>query len=534
MRRPALLLAVTILTLGSPVALFAAESPAPAHAAPTQAAPTPAAAPAEFGTDWDDPRTAAPPIAKPPTRSCAVTIVDHRFAGYDPYRSSYAPPAACPGPWAKVVLRLDGAVKGRQFDRLGALAIGDVTVFKTSTPEPSAEGIRWSVEKDLTGYASLLRDPRPVTMWLGNTVDDTYTGVLDVQVSLTFYVADRRHPAEATATDVLALGAPGRDGPDLTGTLTVPRNTERLLAEVYATGSGGGCEEFWYLTAPGGYSCPADSPYREVQVLLDGRVAGIAAPYPHIYTGGWSNPFLWYVLAAPRAFDIRPLRYDLSPYLGLLTDGAPHRVSVRVVGVPAGQAGWDTPVSFLAWRDPGTTQVTGALLAHHVGESRNDVTTGDHTVTTHTVTTHTVTTHAGHSLDAAGYLRTSHGVLPTALHQRVSNDSVHRWGADENPDALTATWADESWSVVGTEVSHAADRYAIDGSITVSPENRLTTTITVTDAGIGFEDTYRGEASFTLGVPREQRHAVGTSEERYRAGGETRVIRTRNGYVLPG
>jgi len=106
--------------------------PSAAHAAPP---------PAEFGTDWDDPRTAAPPVEKPPTRSCTVQIVDHRFAGWDPYQSSYSPPAPCPGPWAKVVLRMDGAVAGRQFDRLGWLNIGDVQVFKTSTPEPSVDGI---------------------------------------------------------------------------------------------------------------------------------------------------------------------------------------------------------------------------------------------------------------------------------------------------------------------------------------------------------------------------------------------------------
>ncbi len=511
--------------------------PSAAHAAPP---------PAEFGTDWDDPRTAAPPVEKPPTRSCTVQIVDHRFAGWDPYQSSYSPPAPCPGPWAKVVLRMDGAVAGRQFDRLGWLNIGDVQVFKTSTPEPSVDGIHWSVEKDISRYAPLLRTPHPVSMFLGNTVDQTYTGVLDVQVSLTFYAADRAHPAAATATDVLPLAAAGHDGADLTGTLTVPRNTERLLAEVYATGSGGGCEEFWYLTAPpsSGYSCPADTgPYREVQVLLDGRVAGIAQPFPHVYTGGWSNPFLWYVLPAPRAFDIRPLTYDLSPYLGLLTDGAAHRVAVHVVGVPAGQPGWDTPISFLAWRDPGTTQVTGGLLAHHVGALSNQSTVG---------ADHTVTTRATHMLDALGYLRTSHGIVTVALRARLGNDSVHHWGDGENPDALTATWTDDSSSVVAGRsafagVTGAGRRYVIDGSITVSPDNRLTTTMTMTDAatetgvGIGgprhrtLDDTYTGEASWTLGVPREQRHATGTSQERYRLGGDTRyerTIRTRNGFVV--
>jgi hypothetical protein len=511
---------------------------APAAAAP--AAPAPAAAvPAEFGTDWDDPRTAAPAVERPKTRSCTTQIVDHAFVDFDTYVSAFSPPATCPGPWHKVVLRLDGAVRGRQFDRLGWLTIGGVTVVKTSTPEPSAEGIAWSVEKDVTGYSALLRTPQAVTMYLGNVVDDTYTGVLNIQVSLTFYAADRAHPAPGAAADVLPLAAPGHDGPDLTGSVQVPPNTERLLAEVYATGSGGGCEEFWYLTAPAstGYSCPADAgPYREVQVLLDGRVAGIAAPFPHVYTGGWSNPFLWYVVPAPRAFDLRPISYDLTPYLGLLTDGAAHRVSVHVVGVSAGQTGWDTPVNFLGWRDPHATRVTGALVTHQVGTAIDEVTTGERSVTTH----------GGHILRAVGRLRTSHGLVTTAVSERVGNDSVHTWGEGESPDALRATWTDASASVVTgvsrfAGVTRSAEHYRLDGAITVDADNRLTTTLTITDAAAGtggtLDDTFTGSASFLLDVPRDQRHAVATTQERYRVTGPVRydrTIKTENGVVISG
>ena len=113
--------------------------------------------PAEFGTDWADPRTAAPPVAAPPTRSCTERIVDHKFVNFDNFVGTHTPPAACPGPWNAVLLHLDGAVAGRQFDRLGWLTIGGVMVFKTSTPEPSPVGIRWSGDKDITAYAPLLR-----------------------------------------------------------------------------------------------------------------------------------------------------------------------------------------------------------------------------------------------------------------------------------------------------------------------------------------------------------------------------------------
>jgi hypothetical protein len=228
------------------------------------------------------------------------------------------------------VLRLDGKIKGRQFDRLGYLHVGGAEILRTSTPEPSPDGIEWSVEKDVTRYTDTFRQSRDVEMLIGNAVDDTYTGVLDVKATLTFYTG---RPAR-TPDRVLTL----QDG-----MLTTPRNSERIVAEVYATGSGGGC-----LTVPDSapYSCKAPGgPYREVQIRVDGRLAGIAAPFPTVRTGGWSNPLLWYVIPGPRAFDVKPIEYDLTPFAGILDDGCPHRIDVSVAGVPEGQAGWSTPVN---------------------------------------------------------------------------------------------------------------------------------------------------------------------------------------------
>jgi hypothetical protein len=483
-----------------------------AHAAPTP--------PPEFGTDWDDPRTPEPPIARPGGPACTVKIVDHKFVNFDPYTGTYTP--TCRGPWSTVVLRLEGAVAGRQFDRLGYLTIGGVPVFKTSTPEPSVDGIRWTVEKDVTGYSALLTSTQPIWMLIGNVVNETYTGVLDVQVYLEFY----RGRAAATATDVL----PG-------GSVTIPRNTERLVAEVYATGSGGGCEEFWYLTTPpnAGYSCPATDigPYREVQVLVDGVVAGVAAPYPHIYTGGWSNPFLWYVLPAPRAFDVAPVTYDLTPFVGRLTDGQAHSITTRVVGVPTGQAGWEAPTAVLAWQDHGSRQVAGELLSTSL--SADDASA--------TVAPGAVTSTGTRRFTAVGYLRTSHGRVLTAVDRSISSRSTHTWGAEENPDALKATWIDES-SVVSTgrkiSVTRLSREYLVDGAISIAAGDRLTTRITVSDKATGIsdwspvriDDTYRGEASWTLNVARPDRHAMGTSTRQYRSGSYCRLLSTRNGTVV--
>ncbi|GAA3292049.1 hypothetical protein GCM10020295_10340 [Streptomyces cinereospinus] len=168
-------------------------------ASPAQAADVPAEfadVPAEFGTDWHDPVTAAPPVTRPDTASCEVTVAEARFRDFTPYQGAYAPPQGCGDRWSKVVLRLDGKVKGRQYDRLGHLHVGGVEILRTSTPQPSPDGIEWSVEKDVTRYSPTLRSPQPVEMLIGNVVDDTYTGVIDVKVTLTFYSPAEASPAE--------------------------------------------------------------------------------------------------------------------------------------------------------------------------------------------------------------------------------------------------------------------------------------------------------------------------------------------------
>lgn len=503
--------------------------------------------PTEFGSDWDDPRTAVAPVEKPASRSCEVQLVDYEFRDFTPFEGTYTPPADCAGDWSKVVLRLEGAVAGRQYDRLGALSIGGVPVFKTSTPEPSADGIQWTVESDLTEYTALLKTPQPTWMLIGNVVNDTYTGVLDVQVYLTFYTTDAANPAASVAETVTPLADEHKEDGTTIGNLTLPRNSERLIADVYATGSGGGCEEFWYFTAPvPDYSCPnPDGPYREVQILVDGELAGIAAPFPHVYTGGWSNPFLWYVLPAPRAFDIRPVSYDLTPFLGRLNDGNAHEITVQVVGVQPGQSGWDTPVAFRSWQDAGSAVVRGRLIGSRATDPAN--------TSTHTADgdDHRVDTKGSHRLTTIGSLKTSHGTVVTTVDRAVANTSVHSWGAGENPDGVTGTWTDDvSIARVGGGVpslESSRKTFTLDGNITVDTADRLTTTITIGDeekyrslSGEGLtvtnmSDVYTGEAAWTLGVPRPDRHAMGESEHHYTLSGTEgcydRRIATKNGYV---
>jgi hypothetical protein len=515
-------LMVSVLLGTGPASAAASTTSSAANTASSAGTSTPTGAstavtpPAEFGTDWHDPLTAAPPVGKPHTPSCRVTLAEAQFHDFTPYRGTYSPPSGCGDRWSKVVLRLDGKVKGRQFDRLGYLHVGGVEILRTSTREPSPDGIEWSVEKDVTRYSDTLRAGHDVEMLIGNVVDDTYTGIIDVKATLTFYTG---RPAR-TPDRVLTLQG---------GTLTAPRNSERIVAEVYATGSGGGCEEYWYLTVPDSapYSCKAaGGPYREVQISVDGRLAGIAAPFPTVWTGGWSNPFLWYVIPGPRAFDIKPVEYDLTPFAGILDDGRPHRIEVSVAGVPAGQTGWSTPVNVLVWQDAKSAQVTGKLTVHRVGALANS--------SVHTPgTVNRLDTEGGHRLTVGGYVDTSHGRVATVVSRTLASTSVHRWADGENMDGLEATWTDdESMGVDGrgpARTTRTHRTYTMNGTTTLGADDRLRTVLTLGDLetvaetrGNGrttwsrLEDTYTGDATYTANVPRDQRHAVGTTSERYR------------------
>lgn len=507
--------------------------------------------PAQFGSDHDDPRTAYPPVPRPSTAACRVLVIDHAFASFDPAVGHIDAAAACPGPWHKVVMELDGEVAGRQYDRIGHLAIGGVTVFRTSSPEPSREGIAWHVEKDLSAYAPLLRQPQAVEMHLGNLVNETYTGVFKVKVRLAFYRADGTHAAAATADSVAPLDALREDGADTVGRFVLPANAERLLAEVYATGSGGGCEEFWYFNAPvAGYSCHAEQgPYREVQVLVDGRVAGIAAPYPHIYTGGWSNPFLWYAIPAPRAFDIHPLRFDLTPFVGLLNDGQAHELRLRVLGVASEGKGWSLHPNLQVWRDHGSATTRGELLEATVTPLAlaNPVTTSDDGGTR-------LATRGEHAFLARGVLHTSRGRVETRVERRLHSDIEHRWDAREEHDRLRAQWHDTQTVTrrhgrKAPRTEQQALRFGLDGSIQVvqvAGKPRLTTTLDIHDEAehrqrrgrreVGWSQTrdrFQGSAAYTSGVPREQRNAVGHSRQTWSQRGadgcQQRTIEQRNG-----
>ncbi len=216
----------------------------------------------------------------PSTPTCTTTIVTgYRFHnsayGNDPpFTGDYVP--TCRGAWSKVVLTMSALVKtGTQFDRIGDVLIGGAVFLHLTTPEGEAGETDWSIQRDVTAYASLLRSRQPTYFIIGNQTDATYTGDFYGSLSLTFYGASATSPAATTPDRVVGLspglsrGLPTRSGDiPLTSHVVVPANTTSLTAEVFASGHGPEEEDWW--NAP--FACASGGiPYREVSISVDGR-----------------------------------------------------------------------------------------------------------------------------------------------------------------------------------------------------------------------------------------------------------------------
>lgn len=330
-----------------------------------------AAADPTLPTDTQQQVSAQRPIPVPSTPSCTETLMTHDFANSygAPFNGSYTPPAGCPGPWAKVVMTLTSTVAGTQFDRDVYVALGHAILLDGSTSEPCCTGnaSTWTVQRDVTDLTPLLTTAQPVQVELDNVNDATYTGVYHTVVSLTFYEPDAKNPVPAAPNAVVPVSSSGGGGPMLSigndgqrvgSTVTFPSDMTHLTAEVFADAHGP-CEEFWWAD-PG--DCPG-TPYREVAVYLDGRLAGAAPAYPVTYTGA-GGPGLWEPIPSPRAWNLRPYLLDLTPFAATLADGSPHSVTIGVLGtqLAAGDF-WAVAANLLVTRDPTGADTRGGLLS---------------------------------------------------------------------------------------------------------------------------------------------------------------------------
>ncbi|KAI1781260.1 hypothetical protein F4818DRAFT_33819 [Hypoxylon cercidicola] len=324
--------------------------------------------------------------ATPPPRmhfdapTCRRVIFEHSFGNSygAPYVGAYSPPDQCD--FTTAIFNLSVVSSGRQYDRLATLWLGDIEIWRTSTAMPSQSGIHWSFQKDVTVWHPLLTRSQKIIFDLGNLIDgDRYTGPFNVTLEALYFddeYAAGFHPAEhiypistrsSSSNTTSLFSLPGDSG---SVNLTLPRNTKHAVVSLAA--SGNGAEEFWFTNVPTEYvnTFPGNegwlygySPFREVQVLINGQLAGVSWPFPILFTGG-VDPGAWRPIVGIDAFELPSFEVDITPWLGLLTDGQAHTFQLRVVGFdgsaengmgPVGENWWVSGSVFV-WLDDAAEQ----------------------------------------------------------------------------------------------------------------------------------------------------------------------------------
>lgn len=379
--------------------------------------------------------TADPPVPRPPTTPCTVQLYSNvQFADFNPKTFTYTPPAACPGPWAKVVLEADFSVTaGRQFDRTAQIAVGHVNVYYGTTAEPSSTvSPSWHVERDLTDYSPLFAAVQQGDVNIGNLVNSTFTGIIVGSAAVQLYPAATVAPAPRTADVVLPLSdQPGgavllaSTTTILAPTLSLPTNIEGAFLDVITQSQSN--DEFWYTCVPNNRATELQScggtAFREGEVTVDGAPAGVAPVYPWIFTGG-IDPLLWRPVPGVQTLNFVPYRVDLTPFAALLSDGKPHTVGL---GVFNSNNYFLVSGTLLLFLDAGSTKVTGALTRNTLGPVPLPSITEDLATAADGTETGSVTTTSSRRFSIAGFVNTSHGKVFTQISQQVEFSNVQRF-----------------------------------------------------------------------------------------------------------
>ncbi|HKZ09784.1 MAG TPA: peptide-N4-asparagine amidase [Rhodanobacteraceae bacterium] len=399
---------------------------------------------------------ADPLVSAPPETPCVVKLytADSPTGTFDDYAAhpfDYAPPSGCKGPWNKVVFKADFNVStGRQYDRTASVWVGGVNLYFGTTQEPSASrSPSWHVERDVTNLSALLMVSHPGNAVVYNIYNSTYNGSITGSAELDFYPATPEFPAPRVPDQVLSLGNDPAgnavsiytDQTPMARTFTLPTNVDRAYLEVTAEPQSG--DEFWYSCGPDTYTdltgCGGTA-FREAEVAIDGKPAGIVPISGWVYTGG-IDPYLWRPIPGVQTLNFEPYRVDITPFAGVLDNGQPHTISVSVVtGDPTFQNNsqrFDTAATLLLYQDHHATQLTGALT--------QDADSGVHPVQTNTANPDGVHYAFGvtsrHSLVTRGYLDTPSGRAFSNFVQdvRFSNQQQIVSSDTEYEQAITQT-----------------------------------------------------------------------------------------------
>ncbi|GKV02098.1 hypothetical protein SLEP1_g14576 [Rubroshorea leprosula] len=402
----------------------------------------------------------AKPIRVPKTQPCVHRILHHDFGytyGKPPVFANYTPPSHCPShDFSKIVLEWNATCKGRQYDRIFGAWLSGVELLRSCTAEPRATGIVWSVKKDITRYYSLLlkNETQIFAVYMGNVVDQTYTGVYHVDVTIYFYPAEKKFNDIESNLENLASGygsradlilpisrnLPLNDGlwfeiensTDTKGKeFKVPPNVYRAVLEVYVSFHED--DEFWYANPPNDYlsannitDTAGNGPFREVVVSLDGYVVGAIWPFTVVYTGG-INPLLWRPITGIGSFDLPTYDIEITPFLGTILDGKVHKLGFSVTNA---LDVWYIDANLHLWLDSKNAHTEGKLLKYQVQPLQISYSSDFKGLNG------TFLTKVNRSISSTGWVKSSHGMISTTAIQDLSYSNFMVIGDDGNMEIV--------------------------------------------------------------------------------------------------
>ena len=420
---------------------------------------------------------ADPPVTRPNTRHCEVTLLtDQAFDDFNNKNFNFTPPAGCKGPWAKVIFTADFSIQpGVQFDRTGQVFFGGVNIYFGTTAEPlQTQTDTWHVERDLTDYSSLFKTAQTGFASLGNIVGaDGLNSIIFGTFKLEFYEANFFNPAPRAADEVLPVQQGGNSSFQITSSntevvqsFTLPKNTEAAYLDVVAQSQSQ--EEQWFFCVPSDIApnlgdC-GNTAFREVEISVDGKPAGVAPVYPWIYTGGL-DPGLWVPIPGVQTLNLLPYRVDLTPFAGTLNDGEPHTVGVSVFNA---FGFFSVTAQLLVYQDHGAREVSGAVTENTL-KAPNPAVTNTVTFDASGDGAGVVTTTNTDNFTISGFVNTSHGRVTTKLEQQLNFKNVTN---------ITSTATAFIQNVVQTSTTHVKTIVS-DGRLFTTKETDFSYPITV-------------------------------------------------------
>lgn len=120
-------------------------------------------------------------------------------------------------------------------------------------------------------------------------------------------------------------------------------------------------------------------PFREVRMLVDDKVAGVAFPYATIFTGG-ILPTAWRPITSYGALDLPTYFLDLTPFVPVLADGKPHNISLDVVSAESNHtinANWYVSGNLQVVTDASGKPTTGNITKYTADPYAVTTTTGN-------------------------------------------------------------------------------------------------------------------------------------------------------------